>query len=132
MQLISGILVVLFGLSLIGLAAVAVIKPRRVERFLEAFASSARTHYTEQVVRLVVGTALVVYAPAMWYPRWFQFLGWLIVATSAGLLLVPWQWHHWFGKWAIPLAIRYLKLYAVAAFLLGALILYGASRWAFS
>ena len=48
--------------------------------------------------------------------------------TAAGLLLIPWQWHHKFGKWAIPLAIRHLKVYALGAFALGTLILYGVSR----
>ena len=49
---------------------------------------------------------------------------WLIV-TAVGLLLVPWRWHHRFGEWAIPLAIRHIKLLALGAFALGAFVLYG-------
>ena len=64
----------------------------------------------------------------MWYPDLFKVFGWLIIVTSVGLLLIPWQWHHKFGKWAIPLAIRHLKLYALGASALGTLILYGVSR----
>ncbi len=58
----------------------------------------------------------------------FDFFGWIIIVTTAGLLLVPWQWHHEFGKWAIPLAIRRMKLFALGAAVLAALIFYGVSR----
>ncbi len=60
----------------------------------------------------------------MRFPGPFRVFGWLIIVTASGLLLMPWQWHHQFGKWAVPLAIRHMKLYALGAFLLGASILY--------
>ncbi len=104
------------------------IKPPLAERCLKSFASSARAHYTEQAARLIAGAAIVIFAPSMWYPDLFKVFGWLIIVTTLGLLLIPWQWHHKFGKWAIPLAIRHLKLYALCAFALGTLILYGVSR----
>ncbi len=128
MRLLSGIVVVGFGLYLIGMAVVIALKPRLAERFLKSFASSARAHYTEQAARLIAGAAIVIFAPSMWYPDLFMVLGWLIIVTTVGLLLIPWQWHHRFGTWAIPLALRHLKLYALGASALGTLILYGVSR----
>ncbi len=127
MKLLSGFAVVAFGLCLIGLAVMIAIKPLLAERFLKSFASSARAHYTEQTARLIAGAAIVIFSPSMWYPDLFKSLGWLIVITAVGLFLVPWEWHHRFSKWAIPLAIRHLRLYALGAFALGTLILYGAS-----
>jgi hypothetical protein len=127
-RLLSGILVVAFGLFLIGLAVLIAIRPRLAERFLRSFASSARAHYTEQVSRLIAGGALVVFAPSMWYPGLFKLFGWLIAVTAAALLLLPWQWHHEFGKSAIPLVIRHMKLFALGAVALGILIFYGVSR----
>ncbi len=128
MKLLSGVVVVAFGLFLIGLGVLALIKPLRAGLFLQSFASSARAHYTEQLLRLLAGTALVTFAPWMWFPDLFRYFGWLIVVTAVGLLLTPWRWHHEFGKWAIPLAVRYLKLFALGALALGAVILCGASR----
>ena len=128
MRLLSGIVVVGVGLCLIGAAVVMALKPLLAERCLKSFASSARAHYTEQAARLVAGAAIVIFAPSMWHPNLFKVFGWLIIVTALGLLLIPWQWHHKFGKWAIPLAIRHLKLYALGASALGTLILYGASR----
>ncbi len=128
MKLLSGIVVVAFGLGLITLAAMIVIKPLLAERFLKRFASSARAHYLEQTSRLIAGVAIVIFSSSMWYPDLFKSFGWLIIITAVGLFLIPWKWHHRFSKWAIPLAIRHLRLYALGAFALGTLILYGASR----
>ncbi len=128
MILLSGIVVVALGVCLIGFAGVIAVKPLVAERFLKSYASSARAHYTEQAARLIAGAAIVIFAPSMWYPDLFKVFGWVIIGTTVGLLLIPWQWHHTFGKWAIPLAIRHLKLYALGASALGTLILYGASR----
>ena len=132
MKLLSGIVVVAFGLCLIALAVVIVIKPLLAERFLKRFASSAQAHYSEQTARLIAGVAIVILSPSMWYPDLFKYFGWLIIITAAGLFLIPWKWHHRFGEWAIPLAIRYLRLYALGAFALGTLLLYSASRAIFS
>ncbi len=128
MILLSGIVVAASGVCLIGFAVVTAVKPLLAERALKSFASSARSHYTEQAARLIVGGAIVIFSPSMWYPDLFKVFGWLLVVTAAGLLLLQWQWHHKFGKWAIPLAIRHLKFYAIGTSALGAFILYGMSR----
>jgi hypothetical protein len=117
--------VVAFGVALIAFAGVAFAKPAIAERFLATFASSARTHYVEQVVRLLVGAALAVRSPMMWQPKMFWLVGWAIVVSSAVLLCVPWQWHHRLGERLLPLLVRHLRLYAVGALAFGALLLYG-------
>jgi len=127
-KLLSGIVILAFCIFLIGLAIIIVIKPQRAEHFLSSYASSARAHYTEQAARLAVGAAFVTLAPSMWYSNLLNIFGWILVVTTIGLLLIPWQWHHKFGKWAIPLTLRYMKFYALGAFLLGAFILYSFSR----
>ena len=125
MSVAAAVVVVAFGLSLIAFAGVAFANPAIAERFLTAFASSARTHYVEQVARLVVGAALVVRSPIMWQPKMFCLVGWAIVVSSAVLLCVPWQWHHRLGERVLPLLIRHLRLYAAGSFAFGALLVYG-------
>jgi len=105
-----------------------VFKPQRAEGFLSSYASSARAHYTEQVGRLVVGAALVIFAPSMWYSNILYIFGWILVVTAIGLMLIPWKWHHKFGEIVIPLTIQFMKFYAVGALLLGILVLYSLSR----
>ncbi len=125
MSAAAEVVIVAFGLSLIAFPGVAFAKPAIAETFLAGFASSARTHYVEQVVRLLVGAALVVRSPMMWQPKMFWLVGWAIVVSSAVLLCVPWQWHHRLGERVLPLVVRHLRLYAVGSFAFGALLLYG-------
>ena len=125
MSVVAAAVVVVFGLSLITFTGVAFAKPERAERFLMAFATSARTHYTEQVFRILVGAALVVVSSSMWQPKMFWLFGWAIVVSSAALICIPWQWHDRLGERMRPMLVRYLKLYAVGAFALGVLLLYG-------
>lgn len=128
MHLLSGAIVLAFGFFLVGLAMVIVIQPTIAERFLRSFASSARAHYTEQGLRLLVGTAVVTFAEAMWHPQLFRLFGWIILATTIGLLLIPWRWHHRFASRVMPPVFTYLRLFALGAFALGACVLYGVSR----
>ena len=125
MSQVAAVLVAAFGLLLIALTGVAFAKPAIAERFLMRFASSARTHYVEQIFRLLIGAAIVVLSPAMWQPTMFWLVGWAIVVSSAALMCVPWQWHHRFGERILPIVIRHLRLYAIGSLAFGALLLYG-------
>lgn len=126
--LFSGALVVGFCVCLIGLAVVIFARPSAAEQFLMSFASSARTHYAEQALRLLVGSAIVNCAGSMWYPELFRIFGWLVVGTTIGLLLIPWQWHHKLATLVMPSVIRRMRLFALAAAGLGGFILYSLSR----
>lgn len=131
---IAGAILVAFGLLLIGVTVVVFARPAVAERFFMAFASSARTHYTEQVVRLLVGASLIIRSAAMWQPKVFWFVGWAIALTSLVLIITPWQWHHHFGEKVRPMLIRRMKVYAVGLLAFGVLIIYavftGVSRTA--
>ncbi len=127
-SVLSGVVVVGFGLFLIGLAALIIAMPSRAEGFLRGFASSALTHYTEQGLRLVVGAAIVNFAGSMRYPDLFKLFGWLIIVSTAGLLLIPWQLHNKFGTMVMPQLFRRMRLFALGAFALGAFILYCVSQ----
>lgn len=128
MRILSGILVVAFGVFLIALAGLITMTPWLAERFLRSFASSPRAHYLEQSLRLIVGGALTVFAPAMWFADFFTVLGWMIVVTTIALLLLPWRWHHEFANRTIPLVIAHMRLFALVAFTLGVAVFYGVSR----
>ena len=125
---VAAVLVVAFGVFLIAFTGVTFAKPVMAEGFLMRFASSARTHYVEQSIRILIGAALVVLSSTMWQPKVFWLFGWAIVVSSAALICTPWRWHDRLGERVRPLLVRYLKLYAVGAFALGVLLLYGLFR----
>jgi len=125
MNAVAGAILVAFGLFLVGLTIVVFAKPAVAERFFMSFASSARAHYTEQVIRLLIGTSLVIRSAQMWQPKVFWILGWAIVLSSLVLILSPWQWHQRFGEKVRPILIRRMKLFAVGLLAFGVLLLYG-------
>jgi len=125
MNAVAGAILFAFGLFLVGLTVVVFAKPSVAERFFMSFASSARAHYTEQVVRLLIGASLVIRSAAMWQPKIFWFVGWAIALSSLVLILTPWQWHHRFGEKVLPIVVRRMKLFAIGLFVFGVLLIYG-------
>ena len=123
MASLAGLVVLLAGVYLVLLGAAALLAPARASRFLLGFAGSARTHYVELALRLVVGGALVMSAPGMLHPEAFRIAGWILRATTLVLLALPWRWHHRFASHAVPRAIRHLPLLGAASLLLGALVI---------
>jgi hypothetical protein len=122
--LLATAVIVAFGLFLIALTGVVIANAPLAERFLMSFASSARTHYAEQAVRMLVGVSLVVLSPAMWQTSVFRVVGWATVISSAVLILLPWRLHQRFGLRVLPVLVRHMRLYAFAVFAFGALLLY--------
>ena len=124
MEVVAGIITTLFGLSLITLLIVTLLKKEFAITFLSSFASSAKAHYIEQLLRLIAGLGLLIYSDNMLFPDLFGIFGWVLIATSASLIIMPWKWHNKFGKRAIPFVIRNLVLYAVSASIMGLVIMY--------
>jgi len=121
---IAGIVVILAGLFLVGQAVFVAVAQKRAERFLLSFASSPRTHYLEQVLRLIAGLGFVWFSLEMKYHDLFLVFGWVLVVTSTVLLLLPWRLHQRFAQWSIPMVIARIRLYALASFGLGAFVLF--------
>lgn len=115
--------VVLAGLYFIALAATSLFLPARANRFLLGFADSALKHYAEMFFRIVVGAALILHAPRMLHSGVFALFGWLLLVTSACLLLVPWRWHHRLAQHVLPRATRHITLIGLVSLVLGGLIL---------
>jgi hypothetical protein len=125
MHLVAPVVITAFSLFLFGLTALVFAKPALARRFFGGFASSARTHFAEQIVRLAVGVALVVQSPHMWRSTLFLVIGWALVVSAAALLVLPWRWHHQLGGHILPGLSRYIELYAVGMFGFGTLLLLG-------
>lgn len=117
------VFVVLAGLYLCALAATSIFAPSRANRFLLGFANSQRVHFIELLIRFVVGGAFVIHAPRMFAPCVFRLFGWVLVVTSACLLVFPWQWHHRFAQYAVPSATRFITFLGLCSLALGLFIL---------
>lgn len=111
-------------LTCIGVAAFAA--PARVSRFLLGFAGTPATHCLEMTLRGAVGAAFVVYAPFMRMPAVFATVGWVLLFTTAVLLVVPWRWHQRFAQRSVPRALRFLPLLGAASVAMGGFVLFSA------
>lgn len=116
------------GLYLAGLGVVLLARPASASRFLMGHASSAPLHYLEVGVRIVVGLAFVQNAPGMMAPGVFRVVGWVLVGTSAILLLVPWRWHRRMADRSVPQALKSTPLLGIASLVIGAGVLLAALR----
>ncbi|MBW3566983.1 MAG: hypothetical protein KY410_03325 [Proteobacteria bacterium] len=125
MTWLAGAVVTGVALGMVATALLGVAAPEHLRRFLRGFASSARAHYLEMLVRVIAGAAFITYSPEMTPQDIFRLFGWIIVLTSAALLLVPWQWHRRFADIVIPVVVRHLPLYALVSLALAAFIVYG-------
>jgi uncharacterized protein YjeT (DUF2065 family) len=121
--ILASAVVVLAGLYFVTLAVASFLAPGRVERFLSGFAGSAAAHYAELVIRLVVGGSFLLQSADMLFPPVFRLFGWILVITTVVLFAVPWRWHHRFAQQTVPYAVRHLRLFGVASFVLGGFIL---------
>jgi len=75
------------------------------------------------VLRLAVGGSILWQAPHLMYPAAFAIFGWMMVGTTAVLLLLPWKWHRRFAQKAVPQAIGYLPFVGVVSIVLGIVLL---------
>ncbi len=112
------------GLFFISLGSASFLAPARVSRFLLGFAASPLKHYLELLLRLLIGGAFILAAPRLLAPVAFSLFGWLLILTSAGLLIIPWHWHRRFALRTVPTALRFLPLVGFASAALGGFVLW--------
>lgn len=129
-DLLAQAVVIAAALYLVGLGLALLARPAAASRFLMGHASSGPLHYLEMLLRIGVGLAFVRSAPAMLAPVLFGAFGWVLVGTSAVLLLVPWHWHRRIADRSVPQALRFTPLLGMASLLAGAGVLLAVLRGA--
>ena len=117
------ILAAVAGFFLI-LGLTALIRPSSARRFLLGFATSAPKHYFELATRFVVGGAMLLVAAHSLYPSALTGFGWLLIATTTVMALVPWRVHCRFAEASVPTALRFLPLIGISSLVLSGLLLW--------
>ncbi|MFY8063825.1 MAG: hypothetical protein ACOVN2_08975 [Usitatibacteraceae bacterium] len=122
------VVVVLVGLYMLALGAASRCVPAPAGRFVRGVARPGLVHFVELFLRLLAGAALVLSAPNMYFSTAFLLFGWVLVITTASLLVVPWRWHRRFAQQAVPQAMRYIFLIGLASLCFGAFVLFAVAR----
>lgn len=113
------VIVVTAATYLVTLGVGAFLRPESARRFLGGFATTRRLHFVELALRTLVGIAFVISAPRMALGDASRVFGWVLITTSIGLTLVPWQLHQRFALWSVPRATQYLSLIGAASLTAG-------------
>ena len=119
------IIVAIYGVIIVALGGITLVRPASMEGFITSFANSRKAHFVEMFWRLSLGVSLVLLSNHMWHPTLFLVLGWMIIVSSTLLLILPWRFHRSIGTRVIPMLVRFLRLYAVGVIGFGLLLLYG-------
>jgi len=123
--IIAKYVIFLFGLFIIGVGFLMMIKPNKAREILKKAASTNLIHFTELTVRMIPAAAIVIYADVSKYPLFFKLFGWFMIGTSLVLYFVPREYHHKYAlccaKLLKPLYIRLLSPFS---FILGGIIIY--------
>lgn len=127
-ELLSLLFVVLTGLYFIALAGISLFNSDQASRYLLGFAGSRPKHFAELFVRFLVGGAFVLYAPRMFLSDPFSWFGWILIATTIPMTLLPWKLHRKFAQYSVPKALQYVKLIGVISLLLGGFVLFAVLR----
>lgn len=114
----------LAGLYLLLLGIACIFAPVIAKRFLLGFAGSASKHYLEIGLRMIVGIAMIIQAQHLAYSTAFTVFGWMLVGTTAVLLVIPWRWHQRFAEKVLPRVTRSLPLMGVVSVVMGASLIY--------
>ena len=119
-------IVLLAGVSLGGFVLLGMISPARVLRFVEQTMAAAWGIVFAVGIRLVLGVALLVAAPAAPYPLAFTVVGWIaIVAAVVGAALGRRRLQRFAQWWIDRFTPAATRVWLVIAAAFAAFLIYG-------
>ncbi|MDT0605265.1 hypothetical protein [Thalassotalea castellviae] len=110
-----------FGLLMMCLSVFMIIKPDYWSDAIIKFSKMTYFHWFEVLSRFIFGCVFLYYHQSTQSPLLFNFLGYLLIAVSIGLLIVGENNHQRFALWS---AHKFRKIFRPAGFLSFAFGLY--------
>ena len=125
MILIAKYIVILFGVFLIGVGVLMLLRPAKARENLRKAGSTNIINYSEITIRIIPAAGLVIYSEFSKFPEIFQVLGWFMIATSVVLYFVPRRIHHKYALWCANILIpKYVRVISPFSILFGCAIIY--------
>ena len=94
MTIIAKYIVIFFGVFLIGVGFMMLLKPAKAREYLRQAGSTNLINYTEITIRMIPAAGLVLYSEYSKFPEILKYLGWFMIVTSLVLYFVPRRIHH--------------------------------------
>ena len=117
MTIIAKYIVILFGIFLIGVGLLMLLKPVKAREYLKKAGSTNLINYTEITIRMIPAAGLILYSEFSKFPEVFKYFGWFMIGTSVVLYFVPRKLHHRYAlkcaDYLIPQLIRMTSPFSV-------------------
>jgi len=122
----SQIIVLVIGVTVIVLAGWGIIAPEKLMAFVTSAMDKYWGIYIAVVVRLVLGSALIIVAPASLFPIVFQALGVIaIVAAIALVLMGRKRVRRFIAWWSERFSAPMVRLWLLFGMAFGGFLVYG-------
>jgi hypothetical protein len=123
---VSQIIVLALGVTIIMLAGWGMFVPGNLVTLVTSVMDQQWGIYFAVIVRLVLGAALIIAAPASPFPIVFQALGWIAIVAAVALALLGRERVRkfvvgWFRRFAAPT----IRLWLVFGMAFGGVLIYG-------
>ena len=94
MTIIAKYIVIIFGIFLIGIGLLMLLKPEKAREYLKKTGSTNLINYLEITIRMIPAAGLILYSEFSKFPEVFKYFGWFMIGTSVVLYFVPRRLHH--------------------------------------
>ena len=122
------ITVVVLGAALFVFAAWGFVNPRNLLRVVKATMDADWGIWLAVVIRLLLGAALIIVAPASAFPATFVVIGWIAITAAAAALLLGRSRLRAFTDWWIErFSGAGARLWVLIALLFAVFLVYGAA-----
>ncbi len=120
------VLLIVFAVIIIGMCAVALVRPPTLLNFAANVIESKRGMWIAVGVRLVAGAAFLIAADASRFPTFFLVIGVLSLIAAVSLPIIGHQRFIALVDWFSHAPVSVIRVWGVLGVAFGALILYGS------
>ena len=100
-------IILVFGILVLIMGSAILVKPSAIFGLLGRHSKSIGTHILAVVVRLILGVALITFAPESKYPEFLAALGWIVVVAAIVLAAIGRSRFMRLMDWAMTLTSKY-------------------------
>ncbi len=117
-------IIILFGAATLIAGIIIVINPETVFGPIRRNSEALSLHILAVVVRIVIGAALIIYAPESKYPTAILILGWVSIVAAAVLGIMGRTNFRRLMSWALGLSASFGRVGGFLAILFGGFLIH--------
>lgn len=125
--IVSHVVIVAVGAAVCILSIWGIASPRSLIRLVSSVVDHSAGVAVAVAVRLLLGAALITYAPHSPVPVAFQVLGWMAIIAAVVLLIAGRALMRRLVAWAARLPVAMTRVWLVFGLAFGAFLIYGAT-----